>query len=99
MNPHSLALSILQKARDALAERLTQRIIDAEHEIAEDAAGSTYLSEIESIYDQLGGRLAHVNAMLANLPPAPRRSRPTRRPAKSCTRTWHRAPLRHWTWT
>ena len=71
MHPHSLALTILQKARDTLAERLTQRIIEAEDEIAEDAEGGAYLSEIEAIYEQLGGRLAHVNAMLSNLPPEP----------------------------
>jgi hypothetical protein len=71
MNDHSEALSILQKARDALTARLTQRIIESEHEIVEDAEGNSYFSEIETIYEQLGGRLAHLNAMLSNLPPAP----------------------------
>jgi hypothetical protein len=71
MNDQSQALSILQKARDALTARLTQRIIDAQQEIVEDAEGNSYLSEIETIYEQLGGRLAHLNAMLSNLPPAP----------------------------
>ncbi len=71
MNPHSQAISILQKARDALAERLTLRVIESQHEIEQDAEGATYLSEIEQIYEQLGGRLAHLNAMLSNLPPAP----------------------------
>lgn len=70
MNDRSLAISILQKARDALSERLTQRIIESRHDIEADAAGETYLSEIETLYDQLGGRLAHLNAMLSNLPPA-----------------------------
>lgn len=70
MNDRSIAISILQKARDALSERLTQRVIDAQHEIESDADGSSYLSEIETIYEQLGGRLAHLNAMLSNLPPA-----------------------------
>jgi hypothetical protein len=70
MNPNERALDILQKARDALCTRLTERILDSEQEIAEDAEGSSYLSEIEAIYEQLGGRLAHLNAMLANLPPA-----------------------------
>jgi hypothetical protein len=69
MNHRSLAISILQKARDTLSERLSQRIFDSKHEIAEDAEGNSYLSEIEAIYDQLGGRLAHLNAMLSNLPP------------------------------
>ena len=71
MEDHSEALSILQKARDALTARLTQRIIESEHEIVEDAEGSSYFSEIETIYEQLGARLAHLNAMLSNLPPAP----------------------------
>jgi hypothetical protein len=70
MNQRSLAISILQKARDALGERLAQRIVEAQQEIADDAEGCSYLSEIETIYDQIGGRLAHLNAMLSNLPPA-----------------------------
>jgi hypothetical protein len=69
MNQRTLAISILQKARDALGERLTQRILESEQEIAADAEGGSYLSEIEAIYDQIGGRLAHLNAMLAHLPP------------------------------
>lgn len=71
MNDRSLAIQILQHARDRLSERLTQRIIEAQEEIDSDASGGSYLSEIETIYDQLGSRLAHVNGMLANLPPAP----------------------------
>ncbi len=71
MNNRSLAIHILQNARDLLSERLTQRIVEAREEIEADADGGSYLSEIEAIYDQLGSRLAHVNGMLANLPPAP----------------------------
>jgi hypothetical protein len=70
MNDRSLAISILQRARDTLSERLTERVVESRGEIEADADGSSYLSEIEAIYDQLGGRLAHVNAMLANLPSA-----------------------------
>jgi hypothetical protein len=70
MNDRSQAISILQSARDLLGERLTQRIIEARQEIESDARGNSYLSEIETIYEQLGGRLAHLNAMLTNLPPA-----------------------------
>jgi hypothetical protein len=69
MNDRSLAISILQKARDALNERLTQRVIESRQEIEDDAEGCSYLSEIETIYEQIGGRLAHLNAMLSNLPP------------------------------
>ncbi|MEX2111819.1 MAG: hypothetical protein WD845_01455 [Pirellulales bacterium] len=71
MNDRSLAIHILQNARDRLSERLTRRIVEAREEIESDAEGGSYLSEIETIYDQLGSRLAHVNGMLANLPPAP----------------------------
>jgi len=69
MNERSLALSILQKARDALSQRLTERVIESQDEIQSDAEGGSYLSEIETIYEQIGGRLAHLNAMLSNLPP------------------------------
>ncbi len=70
MSDRCLAISILQKARDALCERLTERVIESRAEIEADAEGASYLSEIETIYEQIGGRLAHVNAMLANLPAA-----------------------------
>jgi hypothetical protein len=69
MNERTFAISILQRARDALGERLTQRIIEAQQEIQSDAEGGSYLSEIETLYEQLGARLAHLNAMLSNLPP------------------------------
>jgi hypothetical protein len=69
MNERSLAISVLQKARDALSDRLTQRVIESRDEIEADAGGESYLSEIETIYEQIGGRLAHLNAMLSNLPP------------------------------
>lgn len=70
MSERSLAISILQKARDALSRRLSERVIEAQDEIQADADGCSYLSEIETIYEQIGGRLAHLNAMLSNLPPA-----------------------------
>jgi hypothetical protein len=69
MNDRSLAISVLQKAREALSERLTQRVIESRDDIEADAEGGSYLSEIETIYEQIGGRLAHLNAMLSNLPP------------------------------
>jgi len=68
-NERGLAISILQNARDRLGERLTSRIVEAREEIEADADGGSYLSEIETIYEQLGSRLAHLNAMLSNLPP------------------------------
>jgi hypothetical protein len=71
MNDRSLAISILQRARDTLSARLAQRIVESRQEIETDAQGGAYLSEIEAIYDQIGARLAHLNAMLANLPAEP----------------------------
>lgn len=64
------AIRILKHARDTLSERLVQRILDSKQEILDDAEGHSFLSEIETIYDELGGRLAHVGTMLSHLPPA-----------------------------
>lgn len=68
MNERAQALAILKQARDLLSDRLTARIVESRDAILEDAAGVTYTSELEAIYDQVGGRLVHVNALLANLP-------------------------------
>ena len=68
MNDIARAKEILAQARDALVERIAHRIVEAQEEILDDATGQSYMSEIEGIYEQLGGRLNHVNAMLANLP-------------------------------
>ena len=76
MNPRVEAISILQQARDMLAERLTERVLEARQEILDDAEGVTYLSEIETVYEQLGGRLAHINTMLSHLPPVDDASSP-----------------------
>jgi len=68
MNDRSDAISVLQQAREILAQRLTERILESRQEILDDAEGNSFLSEIEQLYDQLGARLAHVNTMLSNLP-------------------------------
>ncbi len=70
MNERAEAIRILQKTREILAQRLTERILEAEEEILAEAEGLSFLSEIESIYDQIGVRLAHVNQMLNHLPAA-----------------------------
>jgi len=72
MDDRALAISILERAREILAARLAERIIDAGEEIIEDALGNSYSSEIESIHEQVGLRLTHVNAMLNSLPPTAR---------------------------
>lgn len=61
-------MQILQQARDLLSQRLIERVVESQEQILDDAAGQSYLSEIESLYEQLGSRLAHVNTMLSNLP-------------------------------
>ena len=68
MNDRAHAIRILQQTRDALAQRMTERIVAAEDEILDDAWGHRYLSDINELYDELGAKLAHVNAMLAHLP-------------------------------
>jgi hypothetical protein len=62
------ALDILRRARDLLAERLTERILDAEEGLLDDARGDSYLGDIDTIYDQFGTRLSHLNQLINNLP-------------------------------
>ena len=68
MNDRAQAIFILKQARDMLADRLSERVIEARSEILEDAHGFSFLSEIETIYEQFGARLVHLNQLLANLP-------------------------------
>src|SRR5262245_13538101 len=68
MNDREKAISILKQARDMLADRLSERVIEAREDILEDAHGFSFLSEIETIYEQFGARLVHLNQLLANLP-------------------------------
>jgi hypothetical protein len=74
MDDRALAISILERAREILAARLAERIIEAGDEIIDDALGQSYSSEIEGIHDQIGLRLTHVNAMLNSLPPTAARN-------------------------
>ncbi|MEX0585737.1 MAG: hypothetical protein WD176_03785, partial [Pirellulales bacterium] len=68
MNDRALALSILREARDVLAQRLTERILEVRDELLDDAHGLVYAGEIDALYEQLAVRLNHVNVMLSNLP-------------------------------
>ncbi len=70
MTERTAAIAILQQARDLLIQRLTERVLEREQEILADAAGDSFLSEIETIYEQMGSRLAHLNTLLSNLPAA-----------------------------
>lgn len=68
MNDRARAIAVLKQARDMLADRLSERVLESRSEILEDAQGFSFLSELESIYEQFGARLVHLNQLLANLP-------------------------------
>lgn len=70
MNDRQRAITVLSEARDALAQRLTERVLELAEEVLADARGDSYMNEIDSLYEQIGLKLAHVNQLLANLPPA-----------------------------
>lgn len=70
MNDRAKAIAILQQARDILAERLTERILESRDAILEDAFGMSYGGEIDALQEQLGQRLNNVHLLLNNLPPA-----------------------------
>lgn len=70
MNQLPQAIAILEQARQALIERLAERVVEAGQEILDDAHGRTYGAEIDSIHDQIALRLMHVNSMLSVLPHA-----------------------------
>jgi hypothetical protein len=67
-NDRARAIALLKEARDLLADRLTERILESGEELLEDAMGRVYSSEIENVYEQIGLRLNHINAMLSCLP-------------------------------
>lgn len=58
-----------------LAVRLTHLVLEQTEEILADARGESYMNEIESLYEAVGMKLAHIGQMLAHLPaeegPAP----------------------------
>jgi len=68
MNDRGEALDVLRQARDLLAERLTERILETEEGLLDDARGDSYLGDIESIYEQFGTKLMHLNQLINNLP-------------------------------
>ena len=76
------ALDVLQQAREILAQRLTERVLDTAEDILNDARGDSYMNDIDMLYDQVGMRLAHINQMISNLPAA------TELPARSAASRW-----------
>ena len=91
MHERQRAIAILRQAREILIRRLSERILETEQELLDDAQGLTYCGEIDSIYEQVAVRLNHVNAMLANLPateelPAMTREPPMTRRCRTASR-------------
>jgi hypothetical protein len=68
MNERTTATDVLRQARAILADRLSEMVAEQAEEILADARGESYMNEIDSIYEQVGLKLAHVSQMLANLP-------------------------------
>jgi hypothetical protein len=68
MNERARAMEVLKEARTILAERLMETVLLQRDELLDDARGDSYMNEIESLYEQIGHKLAHVNQMLSNLP-------------------------------
>jgi hypothetical protein len=62
------AVELLTQARDILAARLTERVLELGSDLLDDARGESYANEIDSLYDQIGTRLNQVNTLLAGLP-------------------------------
>lgn len=48
--------------------RLTERVLDSEESILDDARGESYMGEIDALYEQIGTPLVHLNQILSNLP-------------------------------
>ncbi len=68
MEPRVEALFILRQARDLLADRLAERIVASKNEILEEAGGMLFGSEIDSLFEHIGGKLMHVSQMISSLP-------------------------------
>lgn len=62
------AIAVLTEAREILADRLTERVLDSAEEILADARGDSYMNDIDAVYEQVGVKLAHISQMLANMP-------------------------------
>lgn len=68
MNDRARALAILREARDLVADRLAERILEAADAILDDARGESYMGEIDSLYEQVGMRMVHLSQMISHLP-------------------------------
>ncbi|HUE73474.1 MAG TPA: hypothetical protein VMP01_21530 [Pirellulaceae bacterium] len=68
MTDRQRAHDILREAKEALAQRLTELVLAGGDDILADARGDSYMNEIETLYEQVGMKLAHISQMLANVP-------------------------------
>lgn len=68
MNDRQRAISILSYARDVLAERLTEAVLDQDDQILDDAEGLSYTSDISTIDEKLGAKLRTINSLISSLP-------------------------------
>lgn len=67
MDKQERALSILKEARQLLASRLADMVVDSDEDILEDAQGFSYMDEIDTLQEKAGGRLNIVNGLIASL--------------------------------
>jgi hypothetical protein len=67
MDKRKRALAILNQARELLANRLIENLIEAGDSILDDAEGSSYMDEIETLHQKVGARLSKINIMFTNL--------------------------------
>lgn len=58
---------LLTQARDLLAQRLTNAILELGDDLLEDARGESFSGEIDTLHERIGTRLSQVNVMLAGL--------------------------------
>ncbi len=58
---------LLKQARNLLAERLTEAVLDLGEDLLEDARGDSFAGEIDNLHERLGTRLSQVNVLLAGL--------------------------------
>ncbi|MCI0358855.1 MAG: hypothetical protein L0211_10275 [Planctomycetaceae bacterium] len=71
MTDRQRAQEVLRQAREILAERLTELVLAQGEEILADARGESYMNEIESLYEQVGMKLAHLGQIISHLPAEP----------------------------
>jgi hypothetical protein len=77
MNDRVRAMSLLHEAREILAQRLTERVLELGDDLLDDARGESFAGEIDGLYEQIGLRLSQINTLLAGFPPTEMLAAPT----------------------